>query len=112
MKPSMDLHRIFKALSCEQRLKLFQLLYDWCDGNHTSEGMEKCFTKACQVMNLSRSTISHHFKQLQDAALITCTRKGQSFVCRINEEAVQAIRNFPALVNKREALADENRQRM
>ena len=48
----------------------------------------------CDCMKLSRSTISHHFKELQNAGLITCEREGQSFRCRINEEEVAAIRNF------------------
>ncbi|HEX2927295.1 MAG TPA: ArsR family transcriptional regulator [Ruminiclostridium sp.] len=45
-------------------------------------------------MSLSRSTISHHFKELQNAGLITYTRKGQSFMCKINDEAILAIQNF------------------
>jgi ArsR family transcriptional regulator len=45
-------------------------------------------------MTLSKSTISHHFKELQNAGLISYTRNGQSFFCRINKEAIEAIRNF------------------
>jgi ArsR family transcriptional regulator len=98
---NVDLAKIFKALSCEQRLFLFKTLYEWyktgnCkDGEYTiTGGLEKCFTKACCCMTLSRSTISHHFKELESAGLIKCTRNGQSFVCKINLEAVQAIRDF------------------
>ncbi|XEC94755.1 ArsR/SmtB family transcription factor [Paenibacillus tarimensis] len=92
---TIDLSKIFKALSSEQRLNLFLMLYEWrgTDCSFT-EGMEKCFTKACCSMDLSRSTISHHFKELQNAGLIQCTRSGQSSVCQINMEAVQAIRDF------------------
>ncbi|EPR13500.1 ArsR/SmtB family transcription factor [Ruminiclostridium papyrosolvens] len=65
------------------------------DGEYTcTDGIEKCFTKACCCMNLSRSTISHHFKELQNAGLITYTRKGQSFMCKINKEAILSIQNF------------------
>ncbi len=92
---------IFKALSCEQRLYLFKSLYEWCQNENNGEegftfadGMEKCFTKACCCMNLSKSTISHHFKELQNAGLIFSTRKGQSHMCRINMEAVKLIQNF------------------
>ena len=98
---NVDLVKIFKALSCDQRLYLFKTLYEWyeasdCkDGEYTfAEGMEKCFTKACCCMTLSRSTISHHFKELQNAGLISYTRNGQSFVCKINLEAIQAVRDF------------------
>lgn len=95
---TIDLVKIFKALSSEQRLNLFKMLYEWeksSEGEYSfNDGIEKCFTKACCCINLSRSTISHHFKELQNAGLITYTRNGQSFVCKINMEAVKAIRDF------------------
>ena len=93
--------KIFKALSCEQRLYLFKALYEWCETEENkggeyinTEGLDKCFTKACCCMNLSKSTISHHFKELQNAGLISYTRNGQSFSCKINREAVAEIQNF------------------
>ena len=99
-----DLAKIFKALASEQRLNIFMMLYEWqrssgdtaANYSCTDEGMEKCFTKTCCCMDLSKSTISHHFKELENAGLITCTRNGQSFVCKINMDAVQAIRDFLA----------------
>ena len=99
---NLDLIKIFKALSSEQRLNIFKMLYEWqvknCEatGNCTipEEGMEKCFTKTCCCMSLSRSTISHHFKELENAGLITCVRNGQSYVCKVNMEAIQAVRGF------------------
>lgn len=96
-----NLVKIFKALSCEQRLFLFKALYEWCEAEENREGdcintdgMDKCFTKACCCMELSKSTISHHFKELQNAGLISYTRKGQSFCCKINKDAIEEIRNF------------------
>ena len=97
-----ELSKIFKALSSEQRLTIFKMLYEWqqdaccttVDYAKIEEGMEKCFTKVCCSMPLSKSTISHHFKELENAGLITCTRNGQNFVCKVNQEAIQAVRNF------------------
>lgn len=94
--------KIFKALSSEQRLNIFMKLYEWQissvepTGNYSDikVGVDKCFTKACCCMGLSKSTISHHFKELENAGLITTTRNGQSFICRVNMEAVQEIRDF------------------
>lgn len=96
---TIDLAKIFKALSNEQRLNLFKMLCEWNGLNNSSDeicydGVEKCFTKACCSLELSRSTISHHMKELQNAGLITFTRNGQCFVCKINHEALQAIRDF------------------
>jgi ArsR family transcriptional regulator, arsenate/arsenite/antimonite-responsive transcriptional repressor len=96
-----DIVKIFKALASEQRFKLFKMLYEWnefsiSDNQELSccEGVEKCFTKACCSLDLSRSTISHHFKELQNAGLITVTRNGKSFICKVNLDAVEAVRNF------------------
>lgn len=96
--------KIFKALSNEQRLKVFMLIYDhWkkAKGEMLIQpeetpccSIEKAFTKVCGCMKLSRSTVSHHFKELQNAGLITCEREGQMFRCRINEEVVASVKNF------------------
>jgi ArsR family transcriptional regulator len=102
--------KIFKALSNEQRLKIFLMIQKGCcstGGKGHSEFkiedkaccpvsgvIEKAFTKVCGCMNLSRSTVSHHFKELQSAGLIICEREGQMFRCRVNEDAVELIKDF------------------
>ena len=97
------LAKVFKALSNERRLELFRLIYSQCrqeevrsqkDGKGCCEGIEKAFTMACGCMDLSRSTISHHFKELQNAGLITCTRQGQTYMCQVNDDYVDAVRSF------------------
>lgn len=87
---------IFKALSNEQRLNLFKMIYYWNKMIPKEEccGVEKAFTKACECMDLSRSTISHHLKELQNAGLITCKRNGQVLACSINEELIDSIKTF------------------
>lgn len=101
----MELHQlapVFKALSCEQRFTLFLLLAEWCaDEAASGEGMERCFTRACEQLKLSRSTISHHFRELEKAGLIETVRSGQVKICRINPEAVSAIRQFAAFADRR-----------
>ncbi len=103
--------KIFKALSNEQRLKIFMMIYKNCcapEGTVIGSefqlkdepsccikgGLEKAFTKICDCMSLSRSTISHHFKELQNAGLITCEREGQNYRCKVNEDAIEAIKVF------------------
>ena len=105
--------KIFKALSNEQRLKIFIMLYKNCCGIEGSKtgaefrikgetccgaegGLEKAFTKIYDSLNLSRSTISHHFKELQSAGLITCEREGQLYRCRVNKEVIDSIKDFLA----------------
>jgi ArsR family transcriptional regulator len=102
--------KIFKALSNEQRLKIFMMIHKNCcsaEGENilksqtkpraccpVAGAIEKAFTKVCDCMNLSRSTVSHHFKELQNAGLITCEKDGQMHRCTVNEEAVNAIKDF------------------
>ncbi|MBI4826335.1 MAG: helix-turn-helix transcriptional regulator [Nitrospirae bacterium] len=103
-----DYAKIFKALSNEQRLGIFMMIYKDCCGSGGTFQVEKnktcceeikgsvgkAFTKVCDCVSLSRSTISHHFKELQNAGLITCEREGQAFRCRVNKETVKAIKKF------------------
>ena len=84
---------VFKALSNEPRLKLFLMIEKNCC---PKEGYEKAFTKACHCMDLSRSTISHHLKELENAGLITSERMGQSFRYRVNYEVLKRIRHLLA----------------
>lgn len=99
--------KIFKALSNEQRLKIFLMIYKGEGefyGNSSSSkdksccgmagNLKKAFTKACCCMDISRSTVSHHFKELQSAGLIICERDGQTYHCRVNPEAVDLIKTF------------------
>ncbi len=93
--------KIFKALSNEKRLQLFKNIYEWQVLEMTPEetfqrcdGIKKTFTKACNSMNLSRSTISHHLKELRNAGLITCTRDGQTLKCKTNQDVIEAVRTF------------------
>jgi ArsR family transcriptional regulator len=97
MKDAAAMARIFKALSNPQRLELFQRIsrgFRKGGGKGCCAGVEKAFTAACDCMDLSRSTISHHFKELQNAGLIKCERRGQSFYCEVNREALKAIQGF------------------
>jgi ArsR family transcriptional regulator len=104
--------KIFKALSNEQRLKIFLTIYKQCQISAAEKGtpefkvaggsscclgngsIERAFTKMCGCMSLSRSTISHHFKELQNAGLITCVREGQNFRCRVNQDVIDEIKGF------------------
>jgi ArsR family transcriptional regulator len=91
-----NMAKVFKALGSEQRLNLFKMIYYWektMDVNMCC-GVEKAFSKACDCMNLSRSTISHHLKELQNANLLVCERKGQMLSCQVNKELLNDIKIF------------------
>ena len=87
--------RMFKALSNEQRLKLFLFIYNRCRerGDHACKtGIRKAFSLACEHLNVGRSTVSHHMRELIDAGLLSSERQGQSFICKVNPEALDTIR--------------------
>ncbi|MCK5250515.1 MAG: helix-turn-helix transcriptional regulator [Spirochaetaceae bacterium] len=84
----------FKALACEQRLRLIELLLEWEDVDTCCDGVRKAFTKASDEMNISRSTISHHFKELENAGLIHCVRNGQAVECKVDRDALEEIRSY------------------
>lgn len=102
--------KIFKALSNEQRLEIFMMIRKECcsPGGKgdlavamkdkklcpVAGAIDRAFSKVCGCMKLSRSTISHHFKELQNAGLITCQREGQMYRCRVNADVVEGLRDF------------------
>lgn len=101
------LAKIFKALSNEQRLKIFRMLCEWQSAGRQQKSPDECcgvdrsFSRACCSVSLSPSTVSHHFKELQQAGLITLERDGQCYVCTVNPEAAEAVRAFLEVVPRR-----------
>jgi ArsR family transcriptional regulator len=91
-----SLTKKFKALACDQRLQLLKLLKDWeeTDDCYCGKGVRRAFTRASEELNISRSTVSHHFKELENAGLITSVRNGQTMESCVNEKALNEIRNF------------------
>lgn len=57
-------------------------------------GVLKAFSRACDLLDISRSTVSHHIKELEASGLLTCERQGQSMCCQVNEGALDEIRAF------------------
>lgn len=86
--------KLFKALSSEQRLKVVQIIRDMTECSEGCTGATKAFTRCCEQLHLSPSTVSHHFKELESAGLITTERQGQSFCCHVNEEAWVSLKTF------------------
>lgn len=96
MKQS-NLAKIFKALSNEQRLKIFEAIYNEEQKSFKEDcccHVKKAFTLICEHFNISKSTISHHIKELQNAGLIECNRDGQYYVCTVNKQLLEEVRNF------------------
>jgi ArsR family transcriptional regulator, arsenate/arsenite/antimonite-responsive transcriptional repressor len=76
-------HRL-KALADPTRLRLVSLLL-------VSEAGELCTCDVTEPLDLSQPTISHHFKKLTEAGLVTGERRGTWTYYRIVPDALAAL---------------------
>jgi ArsR family transcriptional regulator, arsenate/arsenite/antimonite-responsive transcriptional repressor len=86
--------KMCKALGSEQRIRILKLLQEWEGLDACCDGVLKAFTKAADEVHISRSTLSHHFKELENAGLISCERQGQAMSCKVNEKALSELGAF------------------
>lgn len=94
-----DLVKIFKALSDESRLAIFQLIRERCGGCFRVSGEQapvrgSSVSEIAEPFDLALSTVSHHLKELKHAGLINCKRQGQWVYCTPNYEALKKIEGF------------------
>ena len=73
--------RVFAALSDPNRLRVVEIL---------AAEDELCGTDIARRANMSVALLSHHWKILTDAGLVTRERRGQKQFCRIDREALEA----------------------
>ncbi|MEU0433224.1 metalloregulator ArsR/SmtB family transcription factor [Streptomyces sp. NPDC006290] len=66
---AVELAKAFKALGDPVRLRLLSMIA-------SREGGEVCVCELTPAFELSQPTISHHLKQLRQAGLIDCERRG------------------------------------
>lgn len=93
-----DLSLVFKALSNEKRLAIFELIRQdemkcqaqSCD---ISEG-GSCVYDIAKKFGLSQSTVSHHLKELRNADLIEVEKRGLWVYCRVNHDTLRKAEEF------------------
>jgi DNA-binding transcriptional ArsR family regulator len=73
--------RIFAALSDPTRLRLIELL---------AEEEELCGTHIAKRAGISMALLSHHWRVLSDAGIVTRERRGQRQYCRLDRDALAA----------------------
>lgn len=95
------LSEAFKALGHPHRLTIVRRLIDQslsCDADSEENcGLDPAccdFGELAEELEVSKSTVSHHLKELYHAGLIDRTRDGRRVYCRINRERVEQLRAF------------------
>ena len=96
MKDAIEIAKIFKALSDPNRLKIFLLLQDCCpSGCQPAEANERnTVSRVAEQFDLSLSTVSHHLKELRNAGLIVCEKRGQTVYCGPNDDVLEELKTF------------------
>ena len=91
-----DLAKIFRALGDPSRLAIFEVVRRACvdDSAHSSEELRNSVTEIAREFDLSLSTVSHHLKELRNAGLIRCERRGQHIFCSTNPESLGVVDRF------------------
>jgi ArsR family transcriptional regulator len=91
----------FKALSNETRLAVFEKIsLGQCKAMLNKDDRPSVCNIASNF-NISLSTISHHMKELRNARLINCERKGQSIFCQPNDETIRMMVEYLTNVIKK-----------
>lgn len=96
--PAIDLARAFKALGDPNRLAIFELVREGTKPEEafSPEELENSISQIASQFDLSLSTVSHHIKELRDAGLIRCVRRGQSIHCSVEPAVLDEIGRFLA----------------
>jgi len=88
---------VFKALSNDNRLKIFLRVAKCCmPGSTDYEAAPAgcCVGDLGKDIAVSPSTLSHHLKELNRSGLVQLERQGQFVRCRVNSKTVAAVHKF------------------
>jgi len=90
------LARVFKALGDANRLAIFQLLRERCAGGCTvsEQGIDRTVSEIAKDFDLALSTVSHHLKELRNAGVIICEKRGKQVYCRVNSALLRDLESF------------------
>lgn len=81
----------FKALSNETRLSVFDKISTGPCKATMGKDERQCVCSIADNFNISLSTISHHMKELRNAGLIDCEKRGQFIFCQPNDETIKMM---------------------
>lgn len=88
---------IFKALANPNRLKIFLRLASCCKpGTVGFIDDDSCayIGELAGEVNVVKSTVSHHIKELKRVGLIRTERQGQKIACWVDPDVVEELERF------------------
>ena len=88
--------KVFKALADETRLAIFELVRARCpEGCRLTQAeLGHTVSEIAEYFDLALPTVSHHLKELRNAGLIRCEKRGRWVHCTPNQAALDEIANF------------------
>ncbi|MGZ4390515.1 MAG: ArsR/SmtB family transcription factor [Gaiellaceae bacterium] len=87
-----ELASVFRALSEPNRLAIYRLVRERDQGSVAE--LERSISVLAREFDLSLSTVSLHVRELRQAGLIRCVKRGQSVYCEPDPAALEAIERF------------------
>ena len=88
---------IFKALSNPNRLRIFLRLASCCKPGTVGfidENSTAFIGELGEEVNVVKSTVSHHIKELKRVGLIRTERQGQKIACWVDPQVVEGLQEF------------------
>jgi ArsR family transcriptional regulator len=89
-----DMARMFKALGDPSRLAIFELVRNCDRDGCTDEEAANSLSEIAERFGLALSTVSHHVKELRDAGLIHCEKRGQKLHCWVDAAVLERLEQF------------------
>jgi len=91
-----DMARVFKALGDPTRLAIYELIREGGKGSYRDDEVANSISWIASRFNVSLSTVSHHIKELRNAGLIRCEKRGQTVYCSPDPELIEEVQRFMA----------------
>ena len=88
---------IFKALSNPNRLKIFLRLASCCKPGtigYIDEDSCAYVGELADEVEIVKSTVSHHIKELKRVGLLRTERRGQKIACWVDPQLVNELHSF------------------
>jgi DNA-binding transcriptional ArsR family regulator len=92
-----ELAEILKALSNANRLKIFMRLTSCCRPgtvSYVDDANTACVGELGEDLNIGKSTLSHHLKELRRVGLIRTERRGQKIACWVDPKIIETLKDF------------------